>query len=79
MKKLTRSGRADHFRQHFLTDLGNHSLGFAFFAKMSEQQKDSGQSLFAGIEKLINQVLFVTDVPGQQIGHEHVGKFVFPM
>jgi hypothetical protein len=46
---------------------------------MSEQQKDPGQPLFARIEKLINQVFFVTDVPRQQIGHEHVGTFVFPM
>jgi hypothetical protein len=46
---------------------------------MSEQQKDPGQPLFARIEKLINQIFFVTDVARQQIGHEHVGKFVFPM
>jgi hypothetical protein len=50
----SRAGRADHFRQHRLTDLGNYSLGFPFLAKMSEQQKDPGQPLFAGIEKLIN-------------------------
>jgi hypothetical protein len=30
---------------------------------MSEQQKDPGQPLFARIEKLINQIFFVTDVP----------------
>ena len=46
---------------------------------MIEQQKDSGQPLFARIEKLIDQIFFVTDVPRQQIGHELVGKFVFPM
>jgi hypothetical protein len=36
---------------------------FALLAKTGEQQKDPGQPLFARIEKLINQILFVTDVP----------------
>src|ERR1019366_10095820 len=74
-----RTGGADHSRQRLLTDLGNYQLGFAFLAKLSEQQKDSGQPLFARIKELINQIFFVTDVPRQQIGHEQVGKFVFPM
>src|SRR5271165_4228467 len=74
-----RAGCADHFREHLLTELGNYSFGCAILAKMSEQQKDPGQSLFAGIEKLIHQIFFVTDVPRQQIGDEDVGKFVFPM
>jgi hypothetical protein len=33
-----------------------------------------GQSFFTGIEKLVNQVLFVSDVPGEQICHEHIDK-----
>ena len=74
-----RAGGADHFRQHLLTDLGNYGLGCAFLAETGEQQKDSGQSFFTRIEKLIDQVFFVTDVPGQQVGHEHVGQFMFPM
>ena len=75
-KTDSRAGGADHFCQHLLADLGNYGLGFAFLAKMSEQQKDSGQPLFAGIKELINQIFFVTDVPRQQTGHEQVGKFV---
>jgi len=74
-----RASRTDHFRQHFLTDLGNYGLGFAFLAKMSEQQENPSQPFFTRIEKLINQVFFVTDVPRQQIGDEHVGNGVFPM
>jgi hypothetical protein len=31
------------------------------------------------IEKLVNQILFVSDVSGQQIPHEHVGKRMFPV
>src|SRR5205807_10491050 len=41
--------------------------------------KDTGQSLFAGIKQLVDQVLFITDIPPQQIRHEHIGKGVFPM
>ena len=59
----SRARCAKHFRKHLLTDLGNYTLMFALLAKTGEQQKDPGQPLFARIEKLINQILFVTDVP----------------
>ena len=62
-----RTGCANHFRQHLLADLWNHSLGYAFFAKAGEQQKDPSQSLFARIEKLVNQIFFIADVPRQQV------------
>ena len=32
-----RAGGTDHFRQRLLTDLWNYSLGYALFAKTSEQ------------------------------------------
>jgi hypothetical protein len=51
-----RAGSADHFRQRLLTDLRDYGFRNAFLAKMSEQQKDPGQPLFARIEKLINQI-----------------------
>jgi len=35
-------------------------LRLAFLAEMGEQKKDAGQPLFAGIEKLIHQIFFVT-------------------
>ncbi len=50
------SGCANHLRLNFLADLWNHCLGLAFFAKQGEQQQNPRQSLFAGIEKLIDQV-----------------------
>jgi hypothetical protein len=28
---------------------------------------------------LVNQILFISDIPRQQIGHEHVGKCMLPM
>ena len=31
------------------------------------------------IEELVNQILFISDVPCQQICHEHIGKRVFPV
>src|ERR1700686_4018039 len=46
---------------------------------MSQQHQHSGKSLFTRIEKLIDQILLVSDVPCQQICHEHVGKRVFPV
>ena len=46
---------------------------------MSKQQKYPGQSLFAGVKQLINQIFFVADVARQQICHEQVGKLVFPV
>src|SRR5208283_2380521 len=62
-KTDSRTSRTDHLGQGLLADLGNYRLGFAFLAKMSEQQKDPGQPFFARIEKLIHQIFFVTDVP----------------
>ena len=49
-----RAGRAHHLCEHLLADLGNYSLGHAVLAKVSEQKKDPGQSLFARIEKLVD-------------------------
>ena len=46
---------------------------------MSEYEKETGQSLFAGIEEVIYQVLFVADISRQQIRYEHIGKGVFTM
>src|SRR5579872_825244 len=74
-----RAGCAYHRGEGLLTDRGDHSLGYAFLAEMSQQQQNSGQPLFAGIEKLVNQILFVPDVPGQQISDEHIGQSVFSM
>ena len=51
-----RAGGANHFRQHFLAYFGNHRLRGFFLAKLREQQKDPGETFFAGIEKLIHQV-----------------------
>ena len=52
------SGGADHLGKRFLTDVRADRLRTAFFAKIGQQKKHSGQPLLAGIEKLIDQVFF---------------------
>jgi len=61
-KAHSRAGSADHLGQGFLTDLRNHGFWHALLAEMSEQQKDAGQSFFAGVKKVIDQILFVADI-----------------
>ena len=66
-----RARRAYHLSQCFLTDLWNFgSFAYAVFAEASKQQENAGQSLLAGIEKLINQIFPVADVLRQQVLHE---------
>src|ERR1700722_3870484 len=78
-KTYSRTSRSDHFCQRFLANFWDHSLRHSLLAKMSEHEKDARKSLFAGIEQLVDQILFVTDVAGKQVGHEHIGEGVFPM
>jgi hypothetical protein len=74
-KAHARSRRADHLRQRFLTELSHDRLGPAFLAEIREEKEKSGEALFARIEQLINQVLFNSTVPSQEIRHEKLGKF----
>ena len=64
------SCRPDHFGQGFLTDPGHDGLMLPVFAEAGQQQENPRQPLLTRIEKLINQVLFDPNVPGQQVGHE---------
>lgn len=57
-----RSGGAHHLRQVFLINSGKDSFGPAFLAKMRQQQENPCQALLAGVEKLVNEVLFISDV-----------------
>ena len=57
-----RPGGAHHLRQVFLIDSGKDTLGATFLAKMSQQQENPGQALLAGVEKLIDQIPFGSDV-----------------
>ena len=64
-KTHARSGRADHLRQRFLTKRSHDRLRPAFLAEICKEKEESGEALFAGIEQLIDQVLFNSAVPGQ--------------
>src|SRR5580658_3878204 len=68
-----------HLSKSLLTDLGNYGLGYAFLTEMSKQEQNPSQSFFAGIEKLIDQIRLVADVPCQQIRYEQIGERVFPL
>jgi len=61
----SRTSSSHHLGQNFLTDFRDHGFGLTHFAKVSEQEKDTGQPLFAGVEELVDQVRFVTDIARQ--------------
>jgi hypothetical protein len=58
-----RASCAHHLWQSLLTDGGNHNFGLSVLAKVCEQQENASKSFLAGIKKLVNQVLFVSDIP----------------
>jgi len=49
-------GCADHLRQGFLRDLRNQCFWFTWLAKLRQQQKNPRQTLFAGVEQMIDKV-----------------------
>jgi hypothetical protein len=53
--------------QVFLIDPGNYSFGLALLAKMGQQQENPSQALLAGVEKLVDEIRFVSDVAGKQM------------
>ena len=59
-------GGADHFRQGFLRDLRNQRFRFSRLAKFRHQQENSRQTLFAGVEKLIDKISLGSHTAGQQ-------------
>jgi len=67
-----RPGGAHHLRQVFLIDSGKDALGAAFLAIMRQQQEDPGQTLLAGVEKLVDEILFISEAAGKQMRDEQV-------
>ena len=57
----------DHLRQSLLTQSGDRHFGHSLFAELSHQEKNSRQPSFAGVEKLIDQIILIPDVPLQQV------------
>src|ERR1700726_2528883 len=70
-----RSGRSNHLSQCFLANIQQNRLRYAFRSKMREQKKKAGEPLLAGIKKLVDQILFNSAIPCQEIRHEQLGKF----
>ena len=56
-----RPGGAHHLRQVFLIDSGKDTLGAAFLAEIRQQQETPGQTLLAGVEKLVDEILFIAE------------------
>lgn len=50
-----------------LIDIGKNRLGFRFFAEIRQQEQKPGQAFLARVEKLIDQIFFISRGPGQQM------------
>src|SRR5580704_2993139 len=70
----SRAGSADDLCQCLLADLRNHWLRFALFPEVGQQKQHPRQSLFAGIEELVDQIFLDPNVARQQMVEEHFGK-----
>jgi len=68
---------ADHLRQHLLRHFGKYLLRLVQRAITREQQQGACQPFLAGVEELVDQILFDSDVACQHIGYESVGELVF--
>ena len=68
-----RTSCADHLCQRFLADIGNFRLfPDPVLPEPSKYKKNAGQSLLAGIEKLVDQIFLIADVPRQQMPYEQI-------
>ena len=61
---------ADHLGQVILTDSRNLDFSSAVLASPSQHQENPSQTLLTRVEKLVNQVLFVSDVARQEMCDE---------
>ena len=63
----------DHFRQSLLRYFGDHFLRLVLLAIAREHQQRARQPFLAGVEELIDQVLFEPNVSSKHISDEEVG------
>ena len=68
-----RPGGADHFCLSFLRGLGDQRFRLSRLAKR-QQQEDPRQTLFAGVEKLIDKIGLGSHATGQQKLQKQVGE-----
>ena len=76
-KTDARSCGPHHFGQDFLANFGNDGLGPAFLAILREQQQRASEAPFAGIEKLIHEIGFKSNIARQDVGDKSFRKSVF--
>ena len=62
-----RPGCADHLCQVFMIDPGNYSFGLALLVEMGQQQENPSQTLLGRVEKLVDEIRFVSDVARKQM------------
>jgi hypothetical protein len=67
-----RACRANHLRQDLLRQFGQHALGLVLLPISRQEQQRAGEALLAGVEELIDQVLFDADVSRQHVRDESV-------
>ena len=78
MKKLTRDRVVPIISASISCDtLGSTFVRMAWRAIAREQQQSARQSFLAGVEELVDQILFDSDVSRQHISDEAVGELVF--
>jgi hypothetical protein len=71
-----RPGGADHLCQVFPIDSGTYSFGSTILAKMSQQQENSSQTLLAGVEKVVDDIPFESDIARKQMCDEQFRDIV---
>jgi hypothetical protein len=68
---------ADYLGECLLADFRYDRFRFPFLAKIRHQKEHPRQTLFARIEKLVDQIFLDAGFPSQQERHERLGKFRF--
>ena len=71
-----RSRRADHRRQRLLGDRRDGPHRLVLLAVARQQQERAGEPLLAGVEQLVDQILFDPDVPRQHVRDEPIRQRV---
>jgi len=66
-----------HLRKGFLRDFGKDLLWFIFLTIAGQQEKGASETFFGGVKKLVDQILFNPDIPGEHEVYEAVGEGMF--
>ena len=75
MKKFTRERVVPTISASVSCDsFGRDALGLVLLPVPGQQQQGAGESLLAGVEELIDQILFDSDVARQHVREEPVGE-----